>query len=114
MTLIDVEGSVRYESSLLLIIHVFFRRAVDLCFALINGTNVRTMVKELLNYLDYCDIDSKGDVCSNLVLATEKYAPNKRWHIDAMLAVLTTVRIPISPNPFVIIALIFLNLYVVL
>lgn len=66
------------------------RRAVDLCFALINGTNVRTMVKELLNYLDYCDIDSKGDVCSNLVLATEKYAPNKRWHIDAMLAVLTT------------------------
>uniref|UniRef100_A0A183A0A3 Adaptin_N domain-containing protein n=1 Tax=Echinostoma caproni TaxID=27848 RepID=A0A183A0A3_9TREM len=61
-----------------------------LCFALINGTNVRTMVKELLSYLDYCDADSKGDVCSNLVLATEKYAPNKRWHIDAMLAVLTT------------------------
>ncbi|THD23759.1 AP 1 complex subunit gamma [Fasciola hepatica] len=66
------------------------RRAVDLCFALINGTNIRTMVKELLNYLDYCDADSKGDVCSNLVLATEKYAPNKRWHVDAMLAVLTT------------------------
>ncbi|CAL8090419.1 unnamed protein product [Calicophoron daubneyi] len=66
------------------------RRAVDLCFALINTTNVRTMVKELLIFLEHCDAEFKGDVCSNLVLAAEKYAPNKRWHVDSMLSLLTT------------------------
>ncbi|KAA3673809.1 AP-1 complex subunit gamma-1 [Paragonimus westermani] len=66
------------------------RRAVDLCFALINNTNVRTMVKELLLFLERCDAEFKGDVCSNLVLATEKYAPSKRWHVDTMMSLLTT------------------------
>ncbi|TGZ47223.1 hypothetical protein CRM22_011042 [Opisthorchis felineus] len=66
------------------------RRAIDLCFALIDGTNVRLMVKELLLFLERCDAEFKGDLCSNLVLAAEKYAPTKRWHIDSMLSLLST------------------------
>lgn len=69
----------------------FHRRAVDLCFALINSKNVRTMVKELLTYVEHCDAEFKGDVCSSLSIAAEKYAPNKRWHLDTMLNLLVVV-----------------------
>ncbi|CAH8868897.1 unnamed protein product [Trichobilharzia szidati] len=66
------------------------RRAIDLCFALTNHTNVCAMVKELLLYLERCDNEFKGDVCSNISIAAEKYAPNKKWHTDTMMKLLTT------------------------
>lgn len=64
---------------------------MELCFALINSNNIRGMVKELLHFLDTCDPEFKGDCVSNLVLAAEKHAPNKRWHLDTVMKVLTTV-----------------------
>ena len=48
------------------------RRAMELCFALVNGNNIRGMVKELLFFLEKCDPEFKGDCSSNLVLAAEK------------------------------------------
>lgn len=66
------------------------KRAMELCFALISSSNVRGMIKELLTFLETCDPEFKADCCSNIVLAAEKYAPNKRWHIDTVVKVLTT------------------------
>lgn len=66
------------------------RRAVELCFALVNTTNVRSMVKELIIFLEKCDIELKGYVTSNLITVAEKFAPNKRWHIDTVLKLLTS------------------------
>jgi len=66
------------------------KRAMELCFALVNGNNIRGMVKELLFFLEKCDPEFKADCSSNLVTAAEKYAPNKRWHIDTVMKVLTT------------------------
>ncbi|GFS06594.1 AP-1 complex subunit gamma-1 [Elysia marginata] len=66
------------------------RRAVELSFALINPNNVRGMMKELLYFLETCDPEFKSDCCSNIVIAAAKYSPNKRWHIDTVLKVLTT------------------------
>jgi len=63
---------------------------MELCFALINGNNIRSMVKELLFFLEKCDPEFKADTSSSLVIAAEKYAPNKRWQIDIILKVLTT------------------------
>ncbi|KAK3748665.1 hypothetical protein RRG08_000897 [Elysia crispata] len=65
------------------------RRAVELSFALINPNNVRGMMKELLYFLETCDPEFKSDCCSNIVIAAAKYSPNKRWHIDTVLKVLT-------------------------
>jgi len=53
--------------------HVCCRRAMELCFALINGNNIRSMVKELLSFLEKCDPEFKSDCSSSLVLAAEKY-----------------------------------------
>lgn len=65
------------------------RRAVELSFALINTSNIRTMVKELIFFLDRADPEFKSYTSSNIFLACEKYAPNKRWHIDTMMRVLS-------------------------
>ncbi|CAD5123895.1 DgyrCDS12202 [Dimorphilus gyrociliatus] len=66
------------------------KRAMELCFALINANNVRGMVKELLFFLERCDPDFKADCSSGLVISAERHAPNKRWHIDTVIKVLTT------------------------
>ncbi|XP_076470674.1 AP-1 complex subunit gamma-1-like isoform X2 [Babylonia areolata] len=66
------------------------KRAMELSFALINANNIRGMMKELLLFLDICDPEFKADCCSNIVIAAAKYSPNKRWHIDTVMKVLTT------------------------
>uniref|UniRef100_UPI00398EA4C9 AP-1 complex subunit gamma-1 isoform X3 n=1 Tax=Pristiophorus japonicus TaxID=55135 RepID=UPI00398EA4C9 len=66
------------------------RRAMELSFALVNGNNIRGMMKELLYFLDLCDPEFKADCASGIFLAAEKYAPSKRWHIDTIMKVLTT------------------------
>lgn len=56
-----------YSSSLLC------RRAMELSFALVNGNNIRGMMKELLYFLDSCDPEFKADCASGVFLAAEKY-----------------------------------------
>lgn len=60
---------------------------MELSFALINENNVRGMIKELLEFLENCQDEFKSDVASSIVLAAEKFAPNKRWHVDTVLKV---------------------------
>ncbi|VDM32077.1 unnamed protein product [Hydatigera taeniaeformis] len=64
------------------------RRALDLCCVLINASTVKTVIKELLWFLENCDVEFKSDVCSKIITAVEKYSPNKRWRIDTTLTVL--------------------------
>ncbi|XP_069185793.1 AP-1 complex subunit gamma-1 isoform X3 [Procambarus clarkii] len=63
------------------------RRAMELCFALINGNNIRTMMKELLTFLEKAEPEFKASCSSKCVLAAEKFSPNVRWHIDTLLKV---------------------------
>ena len=84
------------------------RRAVDLCFALINEQNVKGMynllkilkaqehafktvylgtMREILIFLESCPTEFKSDVASNIVSIAAKYAPNAQWHIDTILKV---------------------------
>lgn len=67
------------------------RRAMELCFALINSNNIRTMMKELLSFLETAEPEFKATCSSKCVLAAEKYSPNVRWHIDTLLKVVQAV-----------------------
>uniref|UniRef100_A0A8C1J2T2 AP-1 complex subunit gamma n=1 Tax=Cyprinus carpio TaxID=7962 RepID=A0A8C1J2T2_CYPCA len=49
------------------------RRAMELSFALVNGNNIRGMMKELLYFLDSCDPDFKADCASGIFLAAENH-----------------------------------------
>ena len=66
------------------------KKAMELCFALINSSNIKSMCKELILFLEKSDFEFKSICSSNLCICAEKYAPNTRWHIDTMIRVLTT------------------------
>lgn len=67
------------------------RRAMELSFALINAQNIRTMIKELLIFLEKSDSEFKAQCSSGMILAAERYAPTTRWHLDTQLSVLIAV-----------------------
>lgn len=67
------------------------RRAMELSFALINASNVRSMLKELLIFLEKSDSEFKAQCSSGMMIAAERYAPSTRWHLDTQLAVLIAV-----------------------
>jgi AP-1 complex subunit gamma-1 len=61
------------------------RRALELSYALINEQNVRVLVRELLAFLEVADEEFKTGMTTQISLAAERFAPNKRWHIDTVL-----------------------------
>ncbi|KAG8233269.1 hypothetical protein J437_LFUL009979, partial [Ladona fulva] len=64
------------------------RRALDLSFALVNASNVRAMVRELVSFLERAEPEFKATAASSIVVAAERYAPTRRWHMDTHLKVL--------------------------
>ncbi|KAL2888175.1 AP-1 complex subunit gamma-1 [Ceratocystis lukuohia] len=65
------------------------RRALDLSFTLINESNVRVLIRELLAFLEVADNEFKPTMTTQIGIAADKFGPNKRWHFDTMLRVLT-------------------------
>ncbi|CAN6596244.1 AP-1 complex subunit gamma-1 [Trichomonascus vanleenenianus] len=64
------------------------RRALELSFALINSSNIRVLVRELLTFLETADAEFRTNLVSQIAVSAEKYAPNTRWHIDTILRAL--------------------------
>jgi len=75
------------------------RRALELSYALINEQNVRILIRELLAFLEVADDEFKLGLTTQICLAAERFAPNKRWHIDTVLRVLKLVRHHFSFQP---------------
>ncbi|EFA84585.1 clathrin-adaptor gamma chain [Heterostelium album PN500] len=63
-------------------------RALDLIYSLVNETNIRVLVRELLNFLLISDSQFKPELVAKLCIVTEKYAPTKRWQVDTILRVM--------------------------
>lgn len=63
---------------------------MELCFALINGNNIRSMVKELLMFLEKCDPEFKSDCSSSLVLAAEKYVHDRLSSFDSVVHIIVS------------------------
>ncbi|CAH2355265.1 AP-1 complex subunit gamma-1 [[Candida] railenensis] len=65
------------------------RRALELTFAILNEQNIRLLVREVLLFLEACtDNDLKPYITSQLVIASNKYAPNDKWHFDTLIRML--------------------------
>ncbi|KAJ5106676.1 Clathrin/coatomer adaptor adaptin-like N-terminal [Penicillium angulare] len=64
------------------------RRALDLSFMLINEDNVRVLIRELLAFLEVADNEFKPSMTTQIGIAADRFAPNKRWHMDTILRVL--------------------------
>lgn len=65
------------------------RRALELSFAILNETNIRILIKEIINYLKKTDDnDLKPFIISQLVLSIERFSPNDNWKFDNLLKIL--------------------------
>uniref|UniRef100_A0A8R1DUN4 AP-1 complex subunit gamma n=1 Tax=Caenorhabditis japonica TaxID=281687 RepID=A0A8R1DUN4_CAEJA len=64
------------------------KRAMELCFALMNKTNIVMMTKEVLIFLETADAEFKSECASRMYIATERYSPNHEWHLNTMITVL--------------------------
>ena len=68
---------------------VIRRKALDLTIAITNEGNVKTIVKELLDYLLTAEAEFKDVLVSKVCLVVELFSPNKKWHVDTIIRVLT-------------------------
>lgn len=67
---------------------VIKKQALDLIYKITNNTNVKTIVKELVNYLLSADAEFKKELSNKICQICEKYAPSKKWHIDTVVKTL--------------------------
>ncbi|XP_073050182.1 AP-1 complex subunit gamma-2-like isoform X1 [Primulina eburnea] len=65
------------------------KRALELVYLLINESNVKSLTKELVDYLEVCDPEFKGELSTKICSIVEKFSPEKIWYIDQMLKVLS-------------------------
>jgi AP-1 complex subunit gamma-1 len=56
------------------------------------------MTRELLAFLEVADNEFKLGMTTQISLAAERFAPNKRWHIDTFLRVLKLVGVVFPYN----------------
>ena len=68
---------------------VIKKQALDLLYQITNDKNVKSIIKELLNYLLIADAEFKKELSNKICQMCEKYAPTRKWHIDTVVKVLT-------------------------
>lgn len=65
------------------------RRALELSFAILNESNVRVLVREILQFLENCqDNELKPYITSQLIYVSDKFSPNQKWHFDTLTRML--------------------------
>ncbi|MEW5311849.1 MAG: hypothetical protein WDW38_003533 [Sanguina aurantia] len=74
------------------------RRALELVYSLVNEANIKPLTKELLDYLAVSDAEFKPDLTAKIATLIQRALntldiatgspPDKRWHIDSLVAVM--------------------------
>jgi AP-1 complex subunit gamma-1 len=75
------------------------KRALELVYSLVNENNIKTLTRELLDYLAVSDSEFKPDLTGKICALIQRFAPDKRWHFDSLLQV--RARLPPSWLPAV-------------
>jgi AP-1 complex subunit gamma-1 len=65
------------------------RRALQLLYSIVDASDVRVLVRELLKFLETADLEFRGELTAKLCYLSEKYAPNIRWLVDTVIRILT-------------------------
>ena len=65
------------------------KRAVELIFELVDHDNVRTLARELLNYLVTSKDDKRAELCDRITLVIEQFAPSPQWHLETLITMMS-------------------------
>lgn len=60
---------------------------LSMSMSLVLCLSCRNLTRELLDYLAVCDGEFKPDLTAKIATLIQRYAPDKRWHIDSLLQV---------------------------
>lgn len=74
------------------------RKAIDLLYSICNANNVRTIVNELLKYLQTADFTIRGEMVVRIAVLVEKYATEYQWYVDISLKLLSIAGSHISED----------------
>lgn len=64
------------------------RRALDLVYLIINTSNIKSVMKECLNFLLIAENEFKLELTTKLCQSLDKYSPSIRWEIDTSVKIL--------------------------
>lgn len=65
------------------------RKSIDLLYSICNANNVRTIVNELLKYLQTADFSIRSEMVIRIAVLVEKYATEYQWYVDISLKLLS-------------------------
>ncbi|XP_075245554.1 AP-2 complex subunit alpha-2-like isoform X2 [Convolutriloba macropyga] len=61
------------------------QRAVDLLYAMCDYQNVKTIVAEMLSYLELADYSIREELVLKVAILSEKWAKDYTWYVDTIL-----------------------------
>ena len=61
------------------------RRALDVVAALVDSTNVESLVPEIMSYLKIADGDFRSELVAKVFAAIQRFAPSPVWNFDTVL-----------------------------
>lgn len=66
------------------------RRALELIYSLVNKSNVKALVRELINYLVLAsgDVEFHTDLTEKVTTVIDRFSPDPLWQIDTLIRVL--------------------------
>ncbi|CAN6617951.1 AP-2 complex subunit alpha [Trichomonascus vanleenenianus] len=64
------------------------RKAIDLLYCLCDSTNVKTIVQELIKYLQAADFAIREEMVIRIAILVEKFATEFKWYVDISLRLL--------------------------
>lgn len=74
------------------------QRALELIYHLVNASNVEALTAELLNYLVLCPREHRSDICDRVLRVVDRFSPDDRWRVDALITMLTIAGRECAPN----------------
>ncbi|CAO1615226.1 unnamed protein product [Jaminaea pallidilutea] len=66
------------------------RRGLDLLYSMCDVNNARTIVAELLRYLDIADYALREELVLKIAILTEKFATEYAWYVDTILQLISS------------------------
>jgi hypothetical protein len=64
------------------------RRALDVISALIDETNVESLIPEILTYVKLADAEFRAELVTKIYASAERFAPSKRWLFEIVHQIL--------------------------
>ena len=64
------------------------RKALDLLFVLVNSTNSKEIIAELVEYMKTCDKSFRKELADKTCILIQKQSTDPLWYIDSMLQIL--------------------------